>query len=437
MKNIFLRLLLFLITTALFAQKTDKVSGLKNEQGMELTAHGMPCIVNGMNSDCIPVGTKTVNANFWKKPDDIIQATLDAEMFLLKNMGVNSTSQFTGVPAKWIRYIYKNYGIYTMLNHSFGRHGLTLDGFWETVPKYGEARTQKFLLKEIENLVKEHKDTFGILLHLLGNENNYGLFWVGAETEDFLDEDQKMQAYYLVENWKEIDQNAVGLRKVQNAIGGFTFQFSDGWWKVGFDDRKDAGSHQTEFTWNAGRYLIDQGFPGANNMNEDWFRICAKESTNTRGFYTLYPRAAYYVLKQAPSLKLFEKDIDATSASFISDSVNLSSGSFARKLLSDFEAGNRVALDAVVKQAHVFGATTLNTEYEISFNVRESPLTGGVFFVEFFSELSGGGVSKAEIVTGGPHPFTPGWSACAYKVTSGYDVRGGYYFVNEVFLGTS
>jgi hypothetical protein len=156
MKNIFLRLLLFLITTTLFAQKTDKVSGLKNEQGTELTAHGMPCLVNGMNSDYIPVGTKTVNANFWKKPDDIIQATLDAEMSLLKNMGVNPTTQFTGVPSKWIRYIYKNYGIYTMLNHSFGRHGLTLDGFWETVSKYGEVRTQKFLLKEIENLVKEH-----------------------------------------------------------------------------------------------------------------------------------------------------------------------------------------------------------------------------------------------------------------------------------------
>jgi hypothetical protein len=314
---------------------------------------------------------------------------------------------------------------------------LTLDGFWETVSKYGEVRTQKFLLKEIENLVKEHKDTLGILLYLLGNENNYGLFWAGAETEDFLDEDQKMQAYYLLENLKEIDQYAAGLGKVQNAIGGFTFQFSDGWWKSGFDDRKNADSHQAEFTWNAGRYLVDQGFPEAKNMNEEWFRICAKGPTNARGFYTLYPRATYYASKQAHSLNLFGEDIDATSASFISDSVNLSTGSFARKLLSDFEAGNRVALDALVKQAHVFGAATLNTEDEISFNVREPPRTGGVVFVEFFSELSGKGVSKAEIDTGGPHPLAPGWSACAYKVTSGYDFSGGYYFVDEVFLGTS
>jgi hypothetical protein len=43
-------------------------------------------------------------------------------------------------------------------------------------------------------------------------------------------EDQKSQAYYLAGNWKEIYENA-GLGKAGNSIGGFTFQFSDGWWK--------------------------------------------------------------------------------------------------------------------------------------------------------------------------------------------------------------
>lgn len=272
MKNIFLRLLLFLITTILFAQKTDKVSVLKNEQGMKLTAYGMPFMVNGMNSDFTPVDINTVNANFWENPDDIIQAAFVSGMFLLKNMGVNTTSQCTLVPIKWIRYIYENYSIYTMLNHSIGPYGLTPDVVWVRVEKYCDARTQKFLLKEIENLAQEDKDT-----------------------------------------------------------------------------------------------------PGA---------------------------------------------------SFIADSVNPSSGSFERRLLSDFETGNGDALDAVVKQANVFGAATLNTEYEILFDLRESPLIDGVFFVEFFSELSGGGVSKSEIVTGGPHLLTPGWNACADKVTRGSDVSG-------------
>jgi hypothetical protein len=47
-------------------------------------------------------------------------------------MGVNTIRQYTGVPAKWIKYIFENYGIYTMLNHSFGRYGLSIKGRWES-----------------------------------------------------------------------------------------------------------------------------------------------------------------------------------------------------------------------------------------------------------------------------------------------------------------
>lgn len=34
-------------------------------------------------------------------------------------------------------------------------------------------------------------------------------------------------------------------------------------------------------------------------MNEEWFGICAKGPTSVRGLYQLYPRAAYYALKEA------------------------------------------------------------------------------------------------------------------------------------------
>ena len=106
-------------------------------------------------------------------------------------MNVNVIRQYTGVPAKWIQYIYENYGIYTMLNHSFGRYGLTLDGVWTPVTIYSEPRTQEYLLSEVDNLVKEYKNTPGLLMYLLGNENNYGLFWAGAETESFPDEEEE------------------------------------------------------------------------------------------------------------------------------------------------------------------------------------------------------------------------------------------------------
>jgi len=107
-------------------------------------------------------------------------------MGLLQNMGVNAVRMYTGVQPKWIQYIYENYGIYTMLNHSFGRYGLTIDGAWVAVTDYRGKSTQDLLLAEATALAKEYKNTPGLLLYLLGNENNYGLFWAGAETEDFL-----------------------------------------------------------------------------------------------------------------------------------------------------------------------------------------------------------------------------------------------------------
>ena len=65
-------------------------------------------------------------------------------------------------------------------------------------------------------------------------------------------EDQKMQAYYMVENWKDIYQNAAGLGKSENAIGGFTFQFSDGWWKFG--QTKNLEVHDNNASWANGGY---------------------------------------------------------------------------------------------------------------------------------------------------------------------------------------
>ncbi|WP_422079391.1 glycoside hydrolase family 2 TIM barrel-domain containing protein [Ulvibacterium sp.] len=407
-KNL-LKLTFFFFTAIVFAQSSN-VAVVKDENGAKLVVDGESFMINGMNWDYIPIGTNTVNAEFWKKSDDIIKAGLDTEMSLLKNMNVNVIRQYTGVPARWIKYIYENYGIYTMLNHSFGRYGLTLDGVWTPVTIYDDAKTQEFLMSEMEELVRGYKDTPGLLLYLLGNENNYGLFWAGAETEDFPDdeeriqfigesrgrpmyrlmneaakkmkamdpshpvaicngdvlfidivaeeckdvdiygtntyrglsfgdmfqvvkeklnkpvmftefgadaynavenkEDQFSQAYYMVGNWKEIYENAAGLGKADNSIGGFTFQFSDGWWKFGFDDRKNADVHDNNASWSNGGYARDLAAPGANNMNEEWFGICAKGATNPRGLYDLYPRAAYYALKEAHQLNPYAEGVD-------------------------------------------------------------------------------------------------------------------------------
>ena len=397
MKNFFLSVLLLLFTMTAFSQ-VDRVQVVKNEDGKTLKVNGKDFMINGMNWDYIPIGTNTVNAGFWKKSDDVIKAGLDADMSLLKNMNVNVIRQYTGVPARWIKYIYENYGIYTLLNHSFGRYGLTIDGVWVPITDYSDPKVQKLLLSEVTQLVSEYKNTPGLLMYMLGNENNYGLFWQGAETEDFPDdekrinfigesrgrpmyklmndaakqmktldashpvaicngdvlfidiiaeeckdvdvfgtntyrgvsftdlfkvvdekldmplmftefgadafnartnqEDQSSQAYYLLGNWKEIYENAAGLDGYDNSIGGFTFQFSDGWWKYGFDKRINADVHDNNASWANGGYSKDFE-KGENNMNEEWFGITAKGPTNEKGLYTLYPRAAYYALKEA------------------------------------------------------------------------------------------------------------------------------------------
>jgi len=121
-------------------------------------------------------------------------------------------------------------------------------------------------------------------------------------------EDQKSQAYYMLNNWKDIYQNAAGLGLAENSIGGFTFQFSDGWWKYGQTSNLDV--HDSNASWSNGGY--DRDFAeGENNMNEEWFGVCAKGPTNASGLYDLYPRAAYYALKEAHDFNPYagEKDL--------------------------------------------------------------------------------------------------------------------------------
>ncbi|HLF52612.1 glycoside hydrolase family 2 TIM barrel-domain containing protein, partial [Flavobacterium sp.] len=389
MKKNILVLIFCCFSSGIYAQ-ADKVSIEKNNEGTKLVVNGKDFVVNGMNWDYYPIG-KNYSYSLWSQSDDIIKEALDNEMPLLKNMGVNTIRVYTGIPKRWIEYIYVNYGIHTMLNHSFGRYGLTLNGAWFPNTEYSDPRVHDLLLQEVNQMAAQYKDTKGLLLFLLGNENAYGLFWDGAETENipiedrkstkrassmyklfneaavamkkidavhpiaicngdllFLDiiskecqdfdilgsnvyrgasfgdffervkkeygkpvlftefgadafnaitneEDQKSQAYYLQNNWKEIYQNAAGLGKAQNALGGFTFQFSDGWWKAGQTTNLDI--HDTNASWANGGYTKDFE-KGENNMNEEWFGICAKGPANENGIYELYPRSAYYVLKE-------------------------------------------------------------------------------------------------------------------------------------------
>ena len=79
-------------------------------------------------------------------------------------MNVNAIRHYSGIPAKWIQYIYENYGIHTMINHSFGRYGMSVDGEWNPITDYSDPKMQKILLSEIEIMVSNYKNTPGLLV---------------------------------------------------------------------------------------------------------------------------------------------------------------------------------------------------------------------------------------------------------------------------------
>ena len=60
---------------------------------------------------------------------------------------------------------------------------------------------------------------------------------------------------------------------------------------------------------------------------------------------------------------------------------------------------------------------------------------GGVVFAELFSETSGGGASKAEILSGGPLAPDTAWTNYSFTTTLGPDVSGGVSFQLKASCG--
>ena len=80
-----------------------------------------------------------------------------------------------------------------------------------------------------------------------------------------------------------------------------------------------------------------------------------------------------------------------------------SSSSFAANI------NNTTAPSAsLIKNANIgLGTVAADEDVMVSIDVKGSTAIGGVVFVELFSEISGGGVSKSEILGGGPLALDP------------------------------
>ncbi len=400
----------------------QRIEVVTDASGSRLQVDGRDFMVLGMNWDYMPIG-QNYTYSLWAQPDDVVKDALDRDMSLLRTLGVNTIRQGADVPPRWVEYIYRRYGIHSVINHFVGRYGLTIDGIWHPLTDYSDPRVRRLLRAELVEVVERYRDTPGVLMWLLGNENNYGLSWKSFEIEalpegerdaararflyslfgeiiaeikqrdsrrpvaiangdvQYIDliaeecagldvfgtnvyrgisardlfqvvhdklgvpvmftefgadafnartmqEDQATQARYLIGQWREIYEQSAGKGRVGNAIGGLIFQWSDGWWKFGQESRLDI--HDTNASWPNAGYPEDY-VEGQNNMNEEWWGITAKGFSDSRGLYHVYPRAAYYALREAFLLDPYGAGtgIDAIRAHF--DRITPMSGVLAAR----------------------------------------------------------------------------------------------------------
>ena len=417
--------------------QANEVVLVEDERGWKLQVDGEDFMVFGMNWGYIPVG-ENYRYSLWDQSDEFIIEALDDEMSMLRDMGVNAIRLFSEIPPRWVEHIYDNYGIMTAVNHLMGRYGFEVNGRFVPETDYGDETTRRAILADLERTVEAYKDTRGVLMYLLGNENNYGLSWTSFEIEDLPEEaddpraeylytlmgegaalisglddrhpvalangdinyleviartcpdvdimganvyrgvssgdlfqrvrdemgvpfvytefgadawdakrdreDDVSQAGYLLGQWREIYEQSYGKGGAGTALGGFIFQWSDGWWKFRQEENLDV--HDTNASWATGAYVHDF-VEGRNNMNEEWWGIAAKGPSDGRGFIPLTPRTAYYVLQHA-----FRLDPYAGTTT-----VDIIRRSFGEIRLSDYS--HRYATGRALDEVKRLGAVRL------------------------------------------------------------------------------
>jgi len=158
----------FLICLLGLAQKKAPavfIKTLKKKQ-YQLIVSNKPYIVKGVCYNPVPIGSSH-EYDWWSDPYK--PWLVDGK--LMKEMGINTVRIYQPGenPEKVkevIRDLYEQFGIRTILGNWIG--------FWEyPCPFYGDTGFQQKVKKEVLDMINTYKDEPGILLWILGNENNY------------------------------------------------------------------------------------------------------------------------------------------------------------------------------------------------------------------------------------------------------------------------
>jgi hypothetical protein len=200
-----------LLNTALAAARPKVyVKKLKKSQ-YQLIVEGKTYIVKGVCYSPVPIGANH-EYDWWSDPHK--PWLVDGK--LMKEMGVNTIRLYqshenAAEVKQVIRDLYKIYGIRTILGHWLG--------FWEyPCPFYGDQKFQDKIKNEVLDMVNSLKDEPGILLWILGNENNYSCFGqVNPWSSDEIDKEpdpQKQKAMRFRTYYSFVNEVAKEVHKI-------------------------------------------------------------------------------------------------------------------------------------------------------------------------------------------------------------------------------
>lgn len=176
--------------------QVEPVTVSSSPEGYTVQVDGKDFFVRGMNWGYVPIGTN-YSYDLWSKSDAFIETVLHREMKQLKAMGVNAIRLFNVVPPRWVTWIRDKYGIYTAVNHLMGRYGFEVNGSFVPNIDYNNPAHRKAILDDLKATVARFKDVRGVLLYMLGNENNYGLHWTSFEIEALPGKEYDARAEHL------------------------------------------------------------------------------------------------------------------------------------------------------------------------------------------------------------------------------------------------
>jgi hypothetical protein len=186
------------------ARAAGKVTTHQDANGWKLLVKGNDYFIKGVVWGYTPIG-ENYAYDLWSYPEEHIKKVVDYEAKLLQEAGVNTVRTFMDTPPKWVQYLYEEYGIMSIVNPMTGRYGYTVNGVWHPVVDYSDEATRTAIKRDILAVVEQFKNTPGVLMLALGNEDNYGLEWKSPEIQNLPEgEQQTEKAKFLYSLYNEI-----------------------------------------------------------------------------------------------------------------------------------------------------------------------------------------------------------------------------------------